>query len=90
MTRHYRPRNRLADPQTRDDEPQRQRPSPVPVEMAPPSDVPPVVRCPACGVARIGNWRHQCSTRGEPRKECRACGAVWAIGVEGGTMRRVR
>jgi hypothetical protein len=63
---------------------------PVPQEVVPPDDAVVVLKCPACGVARLGNWRHQCSTRGEPRKECRACRAVWAISPDGATMRRVR
>lgn len=74
--------NRMMQDATERTEPERH-----PIEMAPLEPAPVVVRCPHCGSAR--GMEHISGGRGEPHKQCRACGAVWCI-ERAGTVRRVR
>ncbi len=81
-------RNRMAKPRNREDAKPKapeQKPSPVPVEMVAPQDVPAVVRCPGCGAGRLNQWDVCSGGRGEPYKRCRACGRKYRFG-KGGTM----
>jgi len=65
------------------------RHDPIPAVVVPVDPVPTQTQCPHCGAARVGQWVALSHGKGDPYRECRACGAVYCF-LPGGMMRRVR